>query len=528
MAFEGGSFIKTIIDSDLAEGRVKDGKVIVRFPPEPNGYLHLGHVKSIILNAGIAEAYGGEINLRFDDTNPDAESVEYVESIKRDAFWIHPGFDRVLWASDYFGDIYECAETLVRKGLAYVDDSDLESVRKMRGDYNSPGVDSPCRTRTPEENLVLLRGMRDGRFADGEKILRAKIDMAHPNLNMRDPLLYRIKRTAHHNSGNEWIIYPMYDFAHPISDGLEGITHSICTLEFEDHRPLYDWVAEKCSELLKSKPRQIEFAKLELEGVVLSKRRLSAIVSEGKVSGWDDPRMPTIAGLRNRGFTPEILKEFILRSGFSKANSRIEASVLDESVRDVLGPVVPRTMAILDPVELVFSNFMNVESKTVPNHPKKPELGERTLSFTETIWIDSADVRAEAEEGFWRVYPGNVVRLKHTYNFLVLSVESDASGKPTKVVGEIDYGSSNPKEAKSKAKVAIHWLSESDAENCDSFVYGRLFDENGDFSIDSVKTFRSKIERTAVESEPALYEFERNGYFKLDGRKAHCLALLKK
>lgn len=520
------NFITNIINEDLTNKTYN--KVVVRFPPEPNGYLHLGHVKSIILNSSLATLFNGELNLRFDDTNPEKENEEYVNAIKNDAFWLVDNFSRILWASDYFDTIYNCAVSLIKKGLAYVDDNDIDTIRSLRGDFINKGTDSVYRTRTIDENLALFNEMKLGKFNNGEKVLRAKIDMAHNNLNMRDPVIYRIRHETHHNTGDKWCIYPMYDFAHPLSDGIEGITHSICTMEFEDHRPLYDWTVENCRELLNSRPKQIEFARLEVEGVLLSKRKLLNLVNDKNVTGWDDAKMPTISGLRARGFTPAILKDFILKCGFSKANSTINKSTLEESVRDILSPISPRTMAIIEPVEMLIENFDALlaidEELSIPNHPKDESMGSRKALLSKSIWVEKNDVRATAEKDFWRIYPGNWVRLKHGYNVLIKEVLTDDNGNITKVIAELDETSKNMKMAKHKAKVALHWLSHVDATSMKAGFYNDLCDSEGNYLPES------KIEKTILVDKNLVdghFEFERNGYFYVKDNYAHCLSFLK-
>lgn len=522
------NFITNIINEDINNNLYK--KIVVRFPPEPNGYLHLGHVKSIILNSTLAEIYNGELNLRFDDTNPEKENEEYVNAIKNDAFWLANNFTRVLWASDYFDTIYDCAILLIKKGLAYVDDSSIDDIRSMRGDFNHKGIDSPFRNRTIEENLSLFEKMRLGHYANGEKVLRAKIDMSHNNLNMRDPVIYRIRHETHHNTGDKWCIYPMYDFAHPLSDGIEGISHSICTMEFEDHRPLYDWCIANCSELLISTPKQIEFAKLEVEGILLSKRKLLNLVNNGFVNDWTDSKMPTISGLRNRGFTPEILKDFILKCGISKANSVINKSTLEESVRDILSPISPRTMSILEPVELVIENFeehfdSDVEI-SIPNHPKDETMGHSISHLSKNIWVEKNDVRLTAEKDFWRIYPGNWVRLKHGYNILIKEVISNELNEPIKVIAEIDIDSKNMKLAKHKAKVALHWLSSCDSTKVIANFYNNLCDNDGNYLDDAMVSKNILINKNIL-NNISHFEFERNGYFYFKDNTAHCLSLLK-
>jgi glutaminyl-tRNA synthetase len=525
---EISNFIKNKIKEDLLNGKVKNNKVIVRFPPEPNGYLHLGHVKSIILNSSLAKEFNGELNLRFDDTNPEKENEEYVNAIKNDVNWITDNVTRIVWASDYFDIIYECAVLLISNGLAYVDDNDFETIKALRGDYKHLGIDSNYRNRSIAENLELFSNMKNGLYKNGEKVLRAKIDMHHSNINMRDPILYRIKHAEHHNTGNKWCIYPMYDFAHPLSDGIEGITHSICTMEFEDHRPLYDWTVESCHELLLSHPVQIEFARLEMEGVLLSKRKLNELVVNENVTGWADPVMPTISGLRNRGLTPEILNNFITKCGISKANSLISKHSLEESIRDILSPISPRTMTILEPIELFIDNLLEVEKINISIHPKLTEMGDRIVTLTDTIYVEKEDIRLTAEKDFWRIYPGNTVRLKNAYNILIKDIIVDNNDNIIKVIASIDYNSKNPKLATIKSKVALHWISSEDSHELPVIFYNELVDNNGNYSLNSVVTKISKAHHSIFNNSPMHYEFERCGYFYVINNIAHCLTLLKK
>jgi glutaminyl-tRNA synthetase len=519
-------FIKNRIKDDLASGKIN--KVVVRFPPEPNGYLHLGHVKSIVLNSSLAKEFNGEFNLRFDDTNPEKETDEYVNAIKNDAMWMTDNITRVVWASDYFDKLYECAIHLVKKNLAYVDDSTLEDIRSMRGDFNTSGTESPWRNRSIEENLLLLENMKNGMYEDGAKVLRAKIDMSHPNLNMRDPILYRIRHVFHHNTGDKWCIYPMYDYAHPLSDAIEGITHSICTLEFEDHRPLYDWCVENCFDLLGAKPEQIEFARLCMEGILLSKRKLNNLVKEGKVSGWNSPVMPTVSGLRNRGLSAEILREFIVRSGISKANSVIAKAVMDDCIRDLLSPVSERRMAVINPVMVELENWdeSRLDVIHMPNHPKNKDMGERELHLGKFLWVEADDIRLEAEKDFWRIYPGNWVRLKHGYNVLIKEIITE-NGKALKVIAEVDFDSKNPKEAKHKAKAALHWLSAYDCADMNCAFYDTLCDEEGNYLPDALVERNIKVENNVADCMNSHFEFERNGYFYVNEGKVHCLTGLK-
>jgi len=502
------NFIKARIESDVADGRTP--KVVLRFPPEPNGYLHLGHAKSIVLHDILAEAFDAELTLRFDDTNPKKESAEYVDAITRDSSWLSNRFTRTRWTSTYFETIYRCAVHLIESGLAYVDDTDPETLRALRGGFGRDGVESACRGRSIAENLALFARMRAGEMAEGACVLRARIDMAHPNINMRDPVLYRVAHVEHHATGAAWCIYPMYDFAHPISDAIEGVTHSLCTLEFEDHHPLYDWVVDNCYALLGARPVQIEFARLDIEGIVLSKRKLNALVEEGKVAGWASPALPTLAGLRARGFTPAIIKEFVLRCGFAKANNVLPAEMLSDSARDVLNPIAARRMAVADPVELVLTNLVEPLDVEVPNHPKDPSMGVRARKLTSRLWVERDDVRADAEKDFWRLYPGNWVRLKHGLNILVTKVDVE-DGRIVRVEAEADLGSKNPKEAKHKAKTALHWLSCDEAVHVEAHRYGSLFDAEGAFNAACVNTSPMLLEAGLVDE--AHYEFERMGYF---------------
>lgn len=520
------NFIKTRIKSDLDAGIIPDNKVVLRFPPEPNGYLHLGHAKSIVINSTLAEEFDGKINLRFDDTNPEKENMEYVNAIKNDVAWLSSAFSDTFWASNYFDTIYDCAIHLIKNDLAYVDDNDIDTIRALRGDFNHIGANSVYRDRTIEENLTLFTDMKNGIFKDGEKVLRAKIDMSHSNLNMRDPILYRIKHAYHHNTGDKWCIYPMYDFAHPVSDAIEGVTHSICTMEFEDHRPLYDWVVDKCYSLLGSRPAQIEFARLEMEGIVLSKRKLNSLITEGKVDSWINPVMPTISGLRNRGFTSNMLREFVTRCGVAKAFSVIEKNLLNDCVRDTLNPVAPRSMTIVNPVLLEIENWTHDEKIMMPNHPKNTDMGSRELNLTKHIWVEKDDIRLTAEKDFWRIYPGNWIRLKHGYNLLIKEIITEGDNI-IKVIAEYDEDSKNPKMAKHKAKAALHWLSVVDSVDFPIHFYNDLYDEHGEYSENSLVMTTGKVEKTLLNNNGTHYEFERNGYFYVKDNIAHCLTNLK-
>ena len=465
------NFLEEIIEDDLKSGRVKS--VMTRFPPEPNGYLHLGHAKSICINFGLAQKYGGKTNLRFDDTNPTKEDTEYVDSIKEDIQWLGFQWDKELYASDYFDQLYAWAEQMIERGQAYVDDQTQEEISKGRGTVDKPGTESPYRNRSVEENLQLFRDMKAGKYADGEKVLRAKIDMASPNMMFRDPILYRIKHASHHRTGDKWCIYPMYDFAHPIGDALEGVTHSLCSLEYEIHRPLYDWVVNVCN--FKEKPRQIEFARLNLTNTVMSKRFLRRLVEEGYVSGWDDPRMPTLAGMRRRGYTSAAVRDFIDRVGVSKADSVVDVRLLEYCVRNDLNETAPRAMAVLDPVKVVLTNYEagKVEDCVIENHPKKPEMGTHTVPLTREIYIEREDFMVDAPKKFFRLKPDGEVRLKGAYIIKCERYDVDEAGNVTCIYCSVDFTSKSGSEgADRKVKGTIHWVS---AERNIPFE-GRLYD----------------------------------------------------
>ena len=467
---KAANFLEEIIQESIAKG---DTRVQTRFPPEPNGYLHIGHAKSICINFGLAKKYGGKCNLRFDDTNPVKEDVEYVDSIKRDIRWL--GFDWALerYASDYFDQLYDWAIVLIKKGLAYVDDQTQEQIRENRGTVSVPGTPSPWRDRSVEENLDLFVRMKNGEFPDGAKVLRAKIDMAHPNMLFRDPIMYRIIHARHHRTGDKWCIYPMYDFAHPIGDALEGVTHSLCSLEYEIHRPLYDWVVNVCN--FKEKPRQIEFARLNLTNTVMSKRFLRRLVEEGYVSGWDDPRMPTLAGMRRRGYTSAAVRDFIDRVGVSKADSVVDVRLLEYCVRNDLNETAPRAMAVLDPVKVVLTNYEagKAEDCVIENHPKKPEMGTHTVPLTREIYIEREDFMVDAPKKFFRLKPDGEVRLKGAYIIKCERYDVDEAGNVTCIYCSVDFTSKSGSEgADRKVKGTIHWVS---AERNIPFV-GRLYD----------------------------------------------------
>jgi glutaminyl-tRNA synthetase len=520
------NFIRQIVEADLAQGRYPG--VRTRFPPEPNGYLHFGHAKSICLNFGLAEQYGGTCNLRFDDTNPTREEQEYVDAIKDAVKWL--GFDWKTdehYASDHFERLYDFAEALVRRGHAYVDSQSAEEIRANRGTLTAPGKPSPFRDRGAEENLELLRKMRDGAYPDGAHVLRAKIDMAAPNINLRDPVMYRIRHAHHHRTGDKWCLYPTYDWAHGLSDCIEGISHSICTLEFEDHRPLYDWFNQKVAEagrIVPPLPKQIEFARLNLTFVVLSKRKLIQLVEEKHVTGWDDPRMPTLVGGRRRGYTPEGFRLFAERIGVSKADSWIDFSVLEDCMREHLNGVAPRRMAVLDPLKLVIDNYPEAgeERVDVPNHPQKPDWGKRQVPFSRELWIEKEDFQEKPEKGYFRLFPGNEVRLRYGYVIKCHGIEDGV----VRCTYHPDSRSGTPGADKYKVKGNIHWVSARHAYGASVRLYDRLFrvphpgterDFLEDLNPDSVKVIAAKL-------EPALrdvrsrdcFQFERHGYFVAD------------
>ena len=522
------NFIEQEIDKDLAEG-VYD-HVQTRFPPEPNGYLHIGHAKSILLNSGLAKEYGGKFNLRFDDTNPTKEKTEYVESIIADVKWLGADFeDRLFFASDYFDTMYECAVKLIKKGKAYVCDLTADEIREYRGDFNTPGKNSPYRERTVEENLTLFENMKNGVYQDGEKVLRAKIDMASPNINMRDPVIYRVAHMSHHNTGDKWCIYPMYDFAHPIEDAIEHITHSICTLEFEDHRPLYDWVVRECE--FENPPRQIEFAKLYLTNVVTGKRYIKKLVEDGIVDGWDDPRLVTIAALRRRGYTPESLKMFVDLVGVSKANSSVDYAMLEYCIREDLKLKRPRMMAVLDPVKLIIDNYPEGETEllSIPNNLENPEMGERQVPFSRELYIEREDFMDEPPKKYFRLFPGNEVRLMGAYFVTCTGCEKDENGRVTAVHCTYDPETKSGSGFNArKVKGTIHWVSAPTAGQVECRLYENIVDEEkGKLNADGTLNLNpnSKTVTTAY-VEPALmeaeeyesFQFMRNGYYCVDCR----------
>ena len=528
------NFIRNLIDEHNASGKW-GGRVETRFPPEPNGYLHLGHAKSIFLNFGLARDYGGVCHLRFDDTNPEKEEQEYVDSIIESVKWL--GFDwgpHLYYASDYFDTMYACAEYLIQAGHAYVDSLTADEMRAYRGTLTEPGKDSPYRNRSVEENLDLFHKMRAGEFPDGAHVLRAKIDMASPNINLRDPAIYRIKHATHHNTGDKWCIYPMYTYAHPIEDAIERITHSICTLEFEDQRPFYDWLLDRLADggfFTRPLPQQIEFARLNLTYIVLSKRKLIQLVEEKHVSGWDDPRMPTLAGARRRGYTPEGFRRFTDQIGVSKADGWIDYSVFEACQRDALNDTAPRRIAVLDPVKLVIDNYPEGQSEDcfAPNHPQQPELGKRAIPFSRELWIEREDFVETPPKGYFRLFPGNSVRLRYGYVVKCTGCDKDADGRITAVHCDYlpDTKSGTPGADSVKVKGNIHWVSAAHAYAAEVRLYDRLFRTAqpgaatgnflDDLNADSVKVIHAQLELCLRDAVPeASFQFERHGYFVAD------------
>ena len=521
------NFIEQEIDKDLAEGVYSH--VQTRFPPEPNGYLHIGHAKSILLNYGLAQKYGGKFNLRFDDTNPTKEKTEFVESIMADVKWLGADFeDRLFFASNYFDQMYQCAVFLIKKGKAFVCDLTADQIREYRGDFTTPGKESPYRNRSVEENLALFEEMKEGKYRDGEKVLRAKIDMASPNINMRDPVIYRVARMSHHNTGDKWCIYPMYDFAHPIEDAIEHITHSICTLEFEDHRPLYDWVVKECE--FENPPRQIEFAKLYLTNVITGKRYIKKLVEDKIVDGWDDPRLVSIAALRRRGYTPEAIKMFVEMVGVSKANSSVDYAMLEYCIREDLKLKKPRMMAILNPVKLVIDNYPEgqAEMLDVPNNLENPGLGDRKVPFGRELYIEREDFMEEPPKKYFRMFPGNEVRLMGAYFVKCTGCEKDADGNITVVHGTYDPETKSGSGFEGrKVKGTIHWVAVPTARQVECRLYENIVDEekgklNEDGSLNLNPHSLVVLKECYV--EPALaegkaydsYQFVRNGFFCVD------------
>ncbi|OCA83079.1 glutamine--tRNA ligase [Bacillus sp. FJAT-27225] len=530
MEHTSSNFIRDIIIKDLESG--KRDKVVTRFPPEPNGYLHIGHAKSIILNFGLADEFGGTTNLRFDDTNPLKEDVEYVHSIKEDVEWLGFEWDNLYFASDYFEEMYNRAVLLIKKGLAYVDDLSADEIREYRGTLTEPGKDSPYRSRSIDENLDLFERMRAGEFGNGEKVLRAKIDMSSPNINLRDPVIYRIAHATHHNTGDKWCIYPMYAFAHPLEDAIEGVTHSICTVEFEDQRPFYNWVVEQCE--MEATPQQIEFGRLNVTNTVMSKRKLKQLVDEGFVDGWDDPRMPTISGMRRRGYTPESIRSFVRETGVSKGSGAVDEQMLEHFVREDLKLKAHRTMAILNPLKVVITNYPEgeVEMLEAENNPENPEMGTRQIPFSREIYIEQDDFMENPPAKYFRLFPGNEVRLKHAYFIKCEEVVKDEDGNVVELRCTYDP------ETKSgtgftgrKVKGTIHWVEASQAVPAEFRLYEPLIlDDNGEEDgEDDTKTFLDKVNPNSLQIlqgfvEPNMkgvaaqekFQFFRHGYFNVD------------
>lgn len=520
------NFLEEIIEKDLKSGKYTS--IQTRFPPEPNGYLHIGHAASVCLNFGLAKKYGGKCNLRFDDTNPLAEEQEYVDSIKKDIEWLGFHWDNLHFTSDYFDTLYGYALRLIKKGLAYVDDSSVEEIAAMKGNIGIPGKESPCRSRSVEENLRLFQEMKEGKYKDGEKVLRAKIDMAHPNLLMRDPLLYRIKHASHHRTGDSWCLYPMYDFAHGQSDSIENVTHSICTLEFIHHRPVYDWLIEKL-EIYPS--HQYEFARRNITYTVMSKRRLLQLVKEKFVSGWDDPRMPTISGLRRRGYTPESIRNFAEKMGVSKRENSVDMSLLEFCVREHLNKIAPRRMAVVDPVKLVITNYPEEKTELVlsENNPEDESAGKRSLPFSRELWIERADFMEEPPKKFFRLGPDRMVRLKSAYIIRCTGFEKDDAGKVTEIYCEyIPESRSSEDTSGIKVKGTIHWVNVATAATAEVRLYDRLFTvenpaaEKGNFTDFINRDSLMVLPKVYIEPELAnaiegnRFQFIRQGYFCVD------------
>ncbi len=519
------NFIKNIIIEDLKNN--KHSEIITRFPPEPNGYLHIGHAKSIVLNFELADEFKGKTNLRFDDTNPLKEDVEYVESIKEDVKWLGFQWDGLFFASDFFEEMYNRAILLIKKGLAYVCDLSAEEIRATRGTLTQPGQESPYRNRAVEENLDLFQQMRQGEFEDGSRVLRAKIDMASPNLNMRDPVLYRIAHATHHNTGDQWCIYPMYDYAHPLEDAIEGVTHSICTLEFEDHRPLYDWVIRECE--MECQPQQIEFARLNMTNTVMSKRLLKRLVDEQVVDGWDDPRMPTISGLRRRGYTPEAICSFVREIGVSKSNSTVDAQMLEHFLREDLKLKAPRTMAILDPLKVVITNYPEgqVELLEAENNPENLEMGTRQIPFSREIYIEQDDFMEDPPKKYFRLFPGNEVRLKNAYFIKCEEVIKDSQGKVVELRCTYDPATKSGNDfTERKVKGTIHWVEATQAVPAEFRLLNPLIldddqEEERDFmeqlNQQSLEILQGFVEPNMQEAQPQdKFQFFRHGYFNVD------------
>ncbi|MCM3789211.1 glutamine--tRNA ligase/YqeY domain fusion protein [Domibacillus indicus] len=525
---QSSNFIRTIIKQDLESG--KRDHVITRFPPEPNGYLHIGHAKSIVINFGLADDFGGKTNLRFDDTNPLKEDQEYVDSIKEDVAWLGYEWDELRYASDYFDEMYARAVLLIKKELAYVDDLSADEIREYRGTLTEPGKVSPYRTRTVEENLDLFERMKNGEFADGTKVLRAKIDMASPNLNLRDPVLYRVSHASHHNTGDKWCIYPMYDFAHPLEDAIEGVTHSLCTTEFEDHRPLYEWVVRECE--MDMQPQQIEFGRLGLTNTVMSKRKLKQLVDEKHVDGWDDPRLPTISGMRRRGFTAEAIREFVKETGVSKNSGVVDSAMLDHFVREDLKLKAPRTMGVLRPLKLVITNYPEgqVEWLDAEINPENPEMGMRKIPFSREIYIEQEDFMEEPPKKYFRLFPGNEVRLKHAYFVKCEDFIKDENGNVVEIHCTYDPRTKSGSDFNErKVKGTIHWVDATHAVPAEFRLYEPLIMDSEEGEDTEGKTFLDYVNKNSLETlngfiEPNLkdidvqekLQFFRHGYFNVD------------
>ena len=517
------NFITNIIDNDNSTNKFS-GRVHTRFPPEPNGYLHIGHAKSICLNFEIANTYKGKCNLRFDDTNPEKENVEYIEAIKKDIQWLGYKWDSMHFSSDYFDNLYEYALNLIENNFAYIDSSSAEKIKQERGTLTEPGVNSKDRDRSISDNIKLFKEMKQGKFTDGEYVLRLKIDMLSPNINMRDPVIYRIKKFKHHRTGNDWCIYPMYDFTHCISDAIENITHSLCTLEFEDHRDLYDWIIEKINH--ENKPQQIEFSRLALEHNLMSKRKLSELVEKNYVSGWDDPRMPTISGMRRRGFTSNSIKDFCGRIGITKKNSSIEMGVLENTIREELNLSAKRVMGILDPLKIVITNYPEGEKEEIlaANNPNDKEIGQRNISISKNIYIDKNDFMESPEKKYFRLSPGKEVRLRHAFNIICNKVIKSDDGKIIELECSFDPVSRDMKKG-NKVKGMLHWV---DANNCIDAtinIYDRLFTESNPLNLENfnenslVIKKHAKLEKNIdLNNFEARYQFERVGYFIRDNK----------
>ena len=513
------NFIHNMIDKDLEEGVYKE--VITRFPPEPNGYLHIGHAKSICLNFTTAAKYGGKVNLRYDDTNPVKEDMEYVNSIEEDVKWLGFNWEKRLWASDYFDTMYEAAVSLIKQGKAFVCDLTGEEIKEYRGTLTAPGKESPYRNRSIEENLQLFEEMKAGKYKDGEKVLRAKIDMASPNINMRDPIIYRIAHATHHNTGDKWCIYPMYDFAHPIEDAIEGISHSICTLEFEDHRPLYDWVLREVG-FWPNPPRQIEFARLNLTGTVMSKRYLKAMVDDGIVEGWDDPRMPTIAGIRRRGYTPEAVRAFCEQIGVAKANSTIDYSVLEGCVRDDLKLKVESRNVVFDPIKVVITNYPEDQSElcTIENNAQVPEMGTRQVPFSRELYVDGEDFMEVPVKKYFRLFPGNEVRFKGAYFITCNEVVKNEDGSIKELLCTYDPETKSGEGFEGrKVKGTIHFVDAKTAVPIRIRKYNYLLNEDGTKNENTIELIDALAEPSVMEAQPAeRFQFFRHGYYVADSK----------